>query len=216
MRSMLAVAVAGLLAAAASAETIKGEYLEARNADVWTGPCFANAEIGIVGNKAVLAWKVTEGIYQDVRLDGLGVAAVVIGDRTFGIGEAVRTRTVFLVDEKASDTQRRALVAMASELAGETIQDVVGVRAVPFAMETAYCNGAGCARLEAGQARIHTRCMSHKDCICGHEEIAYPVLSRTTGEYAAYTLQNEYSGRDLGETFRDSNARSAIIANFGL
>ena len=37
---------------------ISGEYLEARSCDVWTGPCFANGEIGLSGKEAVLAWKV--------------------------------------------------------------------------------------------------------------------------------------------------------------
>src|SRR5258708_4948892 len=44
----------------ASAAGLRGDYVEARTADVFTGPCFSNAEIFIYGNQAVLAWKVTE------------------------------------------------------------------------------------------------------------------------------------------------------------
>lgn len=216
MRHLFVAASLLTVAGLASAETIKGEYLEARNADVWTGPCFANAEMGIIGNKAVMAWKVTEGIHADVRLDGLGVAAVVIGNQTFGIGEPVRTRAVMLVDERADETQRRALISMACELAGETIQQVVAVHAVPFKMHTSLCSGHGCASLDASVAKITTRCMKDTDCICGHEEIAYPVLSKVKNEYAAYSLENTYQGKDLGETFADSNARSAVIAEFSL
>jgi hypothetical protein len=201
-------------AIAAEHATISGEYLEARNADVWTGPCFANGEIDIVGNKAILAWKVSEGIFNDVRLDGLGVAAVVIGDGTFGIGKEVRTRAVLLVDDRANETEEAALVSLACELAQGTIQQVLEVRKVPFEMSTAVCDGLGCARLKAGEAEVRTRCMCATDTICGHEDLYYPALATVKDPYAAYSLVNQYQGSEFGEAFRDSNARSAIIGKF--
>ena len=54
-----AVAVAG--SSVAGAADIRGEYIEARNADVYTGPCFLNAEVLIYGIRALMAWKVAEG-----------------------------------------------------------------------------------------------------------------------------------------------------------
>ena len=52
-------AVAGLalmvLWAIPGSAAIKGDYIEARSADVYTGPCFANGEVGLVGNEAILA-----------------------------------------------------------------------------------------------------------------------------------------------------------------
>lgn len=202
--------------AAGETVVLTGEYLEARNADVWTGPCFANGEMNIVGNKAILAWKVTDGIYGDVRLDGLGVAAVVIGDGTFGIGHEVKSRAVILVDQRASESEQVALVAMARALAKDTIQEILEIRAVPFEMSTSVCDGKGCAHLKAAEAEIKTRCMAHTDTICGHEDLFYPPLSTVTAPYAAYSIANQYSGSEFGETFRDSNARSAIIAKFSL
>ncbi|MFO0947801.1 MAG: DUF1326 domain-containing protein [Planctomycetota bacterium] len=182
----------------------------------WTGPCFANGEMGIVGNKAILAWKVKQGIYNDVRLDGLGIAAVVIGDSTFGIGNKVNTKTLLLVDRRATDTERSALIAMATSLAPETIQEIVKVETVDFKMQAAVCDGKGCAYLHAGDAEIRTRCMCARDTICGHEDLFYPTLSSVDAPYAAYTLTNQYTGSLFGETFRDSNARSAIIGRFAL
>lgn len=209
--------VAALVAAMASvvsAESIKGEYLEARNADVWTGPCFANGEMNIVGNKAIMAWKVTAGSREGVSLDGLGVAAVVIADRTLGIHENAKTKALLLVDERATSKQRAALVALASELAGKTIQKVVGVESVKFAMETNACSGLGCASLQAGKAKVQTRCLCKEDSICGHEDLYYPTLAKVAAPRAAYALANEYTGKVFGETFRDNNARSAVIGTF--
>src|SRR4029077_3450923 len=67
----------------AGAAGIRGEYIEARTADVYTGPCFSNAEVLIYGNQAVMAWKVTEGSYDGVDLAGLSIAAAVRGTTTF-------------------------------------------------------------------------------------------------------------------------------------
>lgn len=195
---------------------IRGEYLEARNADVWTGPCFANGEMNIVGNKATLAWKVAKGSYNGVRLDGLAVVAVVLGDNTFGIDKPVRTRTLFLVDQTATRSQKDALVSMARELAGTTIQDVVAVESKPIELSTAYCDGKGCARLNAGVVRITTRCLHEGDSICGHEDIYYPTLAKVEGPYAAYAKEHSFTGRHFGETFSHGNARSAVLGGFSL
>src|SRR5712692_9999372 len=43
---------------AAPAATISGNYVEFRNADVYTGPCFAYSEVGLTGENAVLAWQI--------------------------------------------------------------------------------------------------------------------------------------------------------------
>ena len=58
MRSFTLAACAAVLTlcpALAQAVEVQGDYVEARNADVFTGPCFSNAEILIVGKQAVLA-----------------------------------------------------------------------------------------------------------------------------------------------------------------
>jgi hypothetical protein len=218
MRGVTFAVLTGMLALGGSAYAgdLEGEYLEARNADVWTGPCFANAEIGIVGNKATLAWKVTSGSFDKVRLDGLCVVAVVIGNGTFGIEKDIKTKTAFIVDERADAAQQKALIDLARKSAGETIQEVVAVTTAPISMSTAYCNEKGCATLQAGDTKIKTRCMHEKDSICGHETISYPPMADVTGVYAAYALEHVYTGPAFGETFRDNNARSAMLGKFTL
>ena len=51
--------------------SIYGDYVEARTADVYTGPCFANSEVGLVGELAVFGWKINKGSWHGVSLDGL-------------------------------------------------------------------------------------------------------------------------------------------------
>jgi hypothetical protein len=64
-------------ASAAFASGITGDYIEVRSADVYTGPCFANSQVGLEGKQAILAWHVQKGSWQGVDLSGLSVVAVV-------------------------------------------------------------------------------------------------------------------------------------------
>src|SRR5579863_2389775 len=66
------------------AQQIRGDYLETRSADVYTGQCFANGEVNLVGREAILAWHVESGSWQGVPLDGLTVAAAVHAQATLG------------------------------------------------------------------------------------------------------------------------------------
>lgn len=217
MRSMILAGMATLLLVpAAAAQSISGDYLEARNANVWAGPCLVNSEIGLVGQKAVLAWKVSEGSVDGLQLDGLAVVAVVCGDRTFGVGDKVKTETVFVVDDRASESQQAALMKMATALAGETIQKVVAVKPAKIKLDIAQ-DDSGYAVLDAGIAKVRTRRMVASDNTCGVEErLAYPTLSKIQHERAAFTLTNEYSVKEFNTAFKLVNSRSGVIGKFAL
>ena len=51
-----AMAASFSFAAGLPAHSINGNYMEARTADVYTGPCFANDEAEINGKEAVFGW----------------------------------------------------------------------------------------------------------------------------------------------------------------
>ena len=80
----LILAVVCLTASVGMAAGIRGSYVEARNADVYVAHCFANSELNLAGDLAVMAWKIDEGSWNNVALDGLGVAAVVRASGTLG------------------------------------------------------------------------------------------------------------------------------------
>ena len=73
----LALALLFVFATSGQAANISGEYLEARTCSVYTGPCFANAEMGLAGKDALMAWKIDKGHWKGVTLDGLGAAVIV-------------------------------------------------------------------------------------------------------------------------------------------
>ena len=68
MRKFWASAAAGFLflvgISVSAHAAIKGNYVEVRSADVYTGPCFANAEVGLEGKQAILAWRVSQGSWK--------------------------------------------------------------------------------------------------------------------------------------------------------
>jgi hypothetical protein len=84
---VLALIGAGVLTFTTSlfAQQIRGDYVETRSADVYTGQCFANGEVNLVGNEAILAWHVQSGSWDGVPLEGLTVAAAVRAHGTLGI-----------------------------------------------------------------------------------------------------------------------------------
>ena len=70
------------------------------------------------------------GAWQGVKLDGLGVMAVVRADGTLGdVQFAPRSgRAVLIVDAKADAKQREALTDFARAMAGKLISKIVDVK----------------------------------------------------------------------------------------
>src|SRR5438034_11207874 len=99
-----------LVAGTAQAAGISGQYVEARTCDVWTGPCFANAEMNLGGKHAVMGWKVDKGEFDNVSLDGLGIVAVVAASDTLGLQQTGKSKAVLIVDSRANAAQTAARI----------------------------------------------------------------------------------------------------------
>src|SRR4051812_14447210 len=167
-------------AAGLPARSVSGNYIEARTADVYTGPCFANGEVEQVGQEAVFGWKINNGGGQGVDLTGLAVVAAVRAQHTIGNqSEAVNpAKAVLIVDNRANAEQRLALQSFAKKMAGDLLSDVVKVDYAPiaFTIEGGNVHG-GAAKLTAGTlAEIQTRAMNATDHICGNEEVWYQPI----------------------------------------
>ena len=233
MRVTLAACVGVLLvsaATAARAAEIEGEYVEARTADVFTGPCISNSEVFTTGDEAVMAWKVTRGSWDGVDLKGLCVAAAVRGSTTFSLDQPEQARAVVIVDEKATPEQRDALVAMARKLADGRLDQIATVKTARMNLKLE----SGEAAAEAGHgswlasrspkaifwagdlARIATRPLDRDDHFCGNEVVAYSPLSKAVKVQPAYTLGHQYKGEGLDSRWDDPNCRSSFVGHFSL
>ncbi len=80
-----ALAALAMPAAGATGE-LKGDYMETRTCDVYTGPCFANGQGGLVGKDAIMAWSIDRGSYDGYDLAGLKVVVVATASDTLGFG----------------------------------------------------------------------------------------------------------------------------------
>lgn len=211
----VAVLVCGTLANAAQ---IKGEYLEARTCDVYTGPCFANAEMDLAGKEALMAWKVEEGTWNDVSLSGLGVAVVMSAQGTLGDDgifgmKAGKIRSVILVDENATKAQHEALVAFAKDSAKKLTGDVTSIQRVPFELKNDHLSGTGV--FKAGKiAKIETRALKADDCVCTNEIVYYKPLSKVYDSSPAYSKTLSFTGEGLNNRFTNHALRSAFLATF--
>ncbi len=223
MRKLYLSPVVGLVLLIASAvpasAAIKGDYIEVRSADVYTGPCFANGEVGLVGNEAILAWRIKEGDWKGTNLNGLGVVAVVKAHATLGdpYHSPYPAESVLIVDQRANSRQRLALQDFAATMAGRLVSHVVRIEAAPIHLTVAQGEEHGTALLVAGNlARIETRSLCHGDDICGNEFVFYPPLVQLAHAMPAFTLEDSFQGKGLNVVWNHMGKRSAFVGSFAL
>lgn len=214
----IAIGMALLLGGASTvaAESISGSYLESRTCQVYTGPCFANAETAIAGKEAVMAWNVEEGGYQGVDLKGLSVVLVCRGSDTLGfrgVEDPKELKSLVLLDAKATPEQRTALLAFVKLHAGRAGKEVVRVETQPISMslDTSELRG----NLEAGKiVKILTRKAKATDCICTNEVAYYPPLAKLERFSAGVAIESQFKGKGLGAIWSMPESRSAYMATF--
>lgn len=220
-----------LLLAPEGTAGISGDYIESRTADVFTGPCFANAEVFITGHQALMAWKVREGSWNGVDLAGLTVAAALRANTTLSKDDPRLARSVLIVDDSATPEQHEALVDLAKTLGGARLSNVVEVKRSLMNLFVEEMEAeSGSAESGAhhfgfpqapkgsfwapGLAEINTRPLDDSDHLCGNEVVEYPPLSLGVSANPAYTLSNSFQGRGLETRWEDRNCRGSFVGHF--
>ena len=208
------VALASAAVMAGSNGTLTGEYVEARTAEVFAGGCIMNSEAETMGRQAVLAWKIDRGTYQGVSLDGLAVVAAVDGDRNLGMremggDEPTRVQAALVVDARANDAQREALVALARELSKGLVKEIVSVTPSPIA----FRDENGRVAVTADHVELSVSKKLVHDPSCGAMQWFKPL---TTVEQASLGVAetHSFSGNALGAKWSHPNKRSAFFARF--
>jgi hypothetical protein len=211
---LVVVFALALLAAPVGAAGITGQYVEARTCDVWTGPCFANAEVSLGGKHAVLGWKIDKGSLDNIKLDGLGIVAVIAASDTLGVEQTGTAKTVLIVDRKASSAQREALIRLVKSQGGALVKNVVKVESADINFDRCPCKADACAVLQAGPAKIETRCLGAHDKICGNESAFYPPLAKNVKVKAAVAAEHTYKGQGIRDNWKEHGRRSAYVGSF--
>lgn len=207
-----------LLTTGVMAQQIHGDYIESRNADVYTGHCFAMSELNLAGDQAILAWRVSKGEWDGVPLDGLSVVGVTRASGTLGspYSENLTSKTVLILDERATSEQRKALASLARTMSGNLLDDVVRTEIAPIRLELEFMgeHPSG-GRVEAGSiASIVARSLTAKDHICGNEQTYYPPLASTAHSMPVVASLDQFSGAGLGVSWTLRGKRSAFVGHF--
>jgi len=193
---------------------ISGDYVEVRTADIYTGPCFANAEVGLTGREAILAWRVQEGSWQGVSVKGLSVVAVIQANATLGdlfAGEVDPARSILIVDAVANQPQQQALMSFAKSMAPDLLNKVIDIEVAPIDFQVGEHQNT--TLRAGGVASMATRSLGHGDHLCGNEFVYYPPLSAVTAK-PAFTLENEFRGEAFGTRWSSPSKRSAFVGKF--
>ncbi len=222
IRNLLALSCLAASAAFAAelpfASAVRGSYVEARTADVYTGACFANGEIGITGDLAVMGWKIERGSWQGVKLDGLSVVGVVRATTTLGdpMTKVNPARAILIIDERATIEQQGALRAFAQTMGKDLLSDIVRVETQPISFDVENGNiHSRNVKLMAGKlASIETRPLHEDDKICRHEDVYYDPLTDVEHAMPAFTKEQFYAGVGLGTTWSYPGKRSAFVGTF--
>ena len=195
---------------------VRGTYVEARTCQVYTGPCFANGEVGSVGKDAVLAWRFTGGSLQGASLAGLSVAVVVNASETLGFNgfnDAKTKNALLIIDASADSEQAAALQAFALNQTGLRAEQVAGVQRAKIAMEFDFYDLT--AKLTVGDfVRLTTRKARPNDCICSNESAYYPPLTKLKGFVPGVTIEGEVTARKLSTRWSIPDTRTAYLGTF--
>jgi hypothetical protein len=215
---VISIIFTALLTAPGLAQQISGEYIESRNADVWTGHCFAMSEVNLMGDQAIVGWRVSKGEWQGVNLEGLSVVGVAKASGTLGdpYENPFPAKAVLIVDEKATPEQREALKSFAQEMGGELLKNVVDTETAPISLTLEFQgeHPSG-GKLQAGDlAAVVARSLSSKDVICGHEQTYYPPLTPTRHTMPAAASLDQFKGDGLGVKWTLREKRSAFVGFF--
>ena len=213
LMSVAAVALMSAPLVASSNGSIVGDYVEARTAEVFVGACQLGNEGESAGRQAVMAWRVAQGSYHGIPLDGLSIVAAVSANTNLGWWELggrrpAGVKAAVMVVDRANPAQRLALLGMVNALSNGLVADVVEVKAVPIA----FNRNADRVDVAAGDAALSVSTTLVHDPSCGAEQWFTP-LARTQAKLGVTKTQG-YWGSALGAKWNQVDRRSSFFGTF--
>jgi hypothetical protein len=213
-----AIALVCIASPLLGADPLSGTYVEARTCQVYTGPCFANGEVGSTGKDAVMTWRINDGKFAGVDLSGTSVAVVVKASHTLGfkgLADAKSRKAIVIVDSLADPQKAAALKNFALSQTGISESDIAAVYQADIDMQ--FDRDKLTAIVEVGDfARLETRKARKGDCICSNESAYYPPLVPLQGFVPGVTIEGDVSARKLGTRWSIPDSRTAYLGTFSV
>jgi hypothetical protein len=212
------LALLGFSGSLLAANPISGKYVEARTCQVYTGPCFANGEVGSAGKQAIMTWRIDRGSHDGVELAGHSAAVIVKSSHTLGfhgLADAESIKAVLIVDRSSDAREAAALKSFVLAQTGIQDEDVAGLQRAEIEMQfdvdelTATVDVGDIAHLQMRKARPG-------DCICSNESAYYPPLTKLLGSVPGVTIEGDVSARRLGTRWSIPDSRTAYLGLFSV
>ncbi|GBC96859.1 hypothetical protein HRbin16_02670 [bacterium HR16] len=211
MRTTLCAVLLALLVLPAGAQTLRGDYAEARTCSVYAGGCHYSGEYVTAGREALLFWHIREGSWNGVNLSGVSVLAAVVADNNLAEPSA-RRQSVIYVDARASKAQREAVAQLLSLHYAGVLGDVQAVKSIAIR----YTQEERQITVDApGVATLHLSRYPCKRCVQPHQ-VWYQPLTPVAGAEVASAKLAAYRDRRLGTVWQRSEENSAFVGEFEL
>ncbi len=191
---------------------VQGDYIEARSASVYAGPCHYSDEAVTAGDTAILAWRFKSGAWDGVSLDGLSAVAVLKADKNLG-GDTQSRRAVLYLDNRATAPQTAALRSLFAQKYGATLGRIVAVKAAA----TEVSNNGLDYRVRAGET-VHLDVNRYPCKHCTQDaQLWYQPFVEAGNVIVGKTTRTAYRDGALGATWDNrQEANSAFVGSFTL
>jgi len=213
---MLPLLLLGLVGSASApkpvpfADHIVGDYVEARTASVFAGPCHYNGELVTEGRQAILAWNINSGRWNGVDLAGVRAMASVVCDDNLSVDTAAR-KWELVIDRSATDAQATAVADLIrTRAAGQLGQLTSSRRAnISFKHDTDGYNVVA-----DGFADLMVHPMPDDRCCTEPHLVWYNPLSPIEHRKVGYTESADYVAAGNGDPWERSDENSAFYGAF--
>ncbi|MDQ2731497.1 MAG: DUF1326 domain-containing protein [Armatimonadota bacterium] len=207
-----------LLSAVASVQagtkpaSIEGDYIEARSASVYAGPCHYSNEVVTAGHTATLAWHFRSGEWHGSALAGLNAVAVLSADSNLGEVGTARTAVLYL-DSKATPAQQAALRSLISQKYASVLGTLAAVKSAPTTLAVDGLN----YRVQVGNiAQLNVNRYLCRHCTEDYQ-IWYQPFVAAQGVIVGKTTHTAYHDNVLNASWDESQeANSAFVGTFSL
>ncbi|MEJ5252681.1 MAG: DUF1326 domain-containing protein [Chthonomonadetes bacterium] len=211
MRNILFVLLLALLVLPAGAQTLRGDYAEARTCSVYAGGCHYSGEYVTAGREALVFWHIREGRWNGVDLSGLSVLAAVVAEDNLAEPSA-RRRSVLYLDSRATAPQRKALAELFAKQYASLLGEISAVKTVSIR----YTREDRQITVDApGVATLNISRYPCKHCVQPHQVWYQPLVPIAEAEVASAKLA-AYRDRQLGTVWQRGEENSVFVGEFTL
>jgi hypothetical protein len=191
---------------------IVGDYVEARTASVFAGPCHFNAELTTTGREAEMAWHVREGVWNGTSLDGLTALASVVSQANLK-DEGAGRRSVLFIDSSATEAQAAAFADAVKVKYGKSVGEIVAVKRMPIK----FAKTGESYRVNAdGLTKLTVDAMPNHACCTMPNLVWYKPLVELKDRRVGYTRSSGITDKTMQTAWEKNNQNTAFYGEFSL